>query len=78
MGVRRGGTCRSQPCFGSAAAGQEFAQRQAIRSISGFGDPPRIPEGHLLFEGQVLNIFRVLNILDKIQTLVLEVSEVTN
>ena len=75
--VCRGGMCRSQSCFGSAAAGQEFAQWQAIRSISVFGDLPEIPEGYLLLKGQVLSIFRVLSILNVIQTLLLEVSEMT-
>lgn len=76
-GVCSGGPCRSPSCVGAVAAGQEFAARQAIQSISGFGDPPGIPEGHLLFKGQVLGIFGVLNMLNVIQTLLLEVSEVT-
>lgn len=68
----------SQSCFGSAVGGQEFAQQQVIWSISAVGDPPEIPEQHLLFKGQVLSIFRVLSILNMIQTLLLAVSEGTS
>lgn len=76
--VRGGGRCRSQSCFVSATSCQEFAQWQVIQSISVFGDPPRVTEWLLLFKGQVLSIFRVLSILNMIQTLLLEVSEVTS